>query len=210
MYDRALFERICDLTCTFTELNEFVIGIDKKEFDTDAPFEKYYRADRLTAAIEAYQNKQIDANFLAQWMNAYDWIIMGGFQIKESRKVTLRDFLIWTISDWIDALSFFDGDDEWYRLEKYIQAFQVLDAVLQQLNDCSAVFAQHGYNDDDVVVLIVNNSAKCFIKVYGELDFRRAARDFKKVEFSDLENQAKKLSESGYRELLYSLWEEED
>ena len=211
MFNKALFEKICNVSCSPEELNGFITGIDTKEFDSDKPFEKYYRVGTLLSAIEKYQAKEIDADFLACWMVAYNWIIMGGFRIEESNKnFSLREFLIWELSDWIDGLSFFEDEDDWYDLNEYKTTFKVLDCVLRDIDKCKAVFAQHGYKDDDVVVLITNEGSKYFIKVYGELDFNNLNIGFEKIEFSDLQQKAQSLLDSNYTELIYCTLDDEE
>lgn len=211
MFNRHLFAKICDVSCSFNELEEFVIDIDKKEFDLQNPFEKYYSVDKIILAIEKYQANEIDAKFLAYWMNAYNWIIMGGFKIeKKDESISLKEFLIWTISDWLDSLSFFNVDNDWYNLEDYKNAYKVFDLVLQDINHCKAVFADYGDNEGDAVVLIRNDNSKYYIKVYGELDYNNEMISFEKVEYAYLDNQAKQLLNLGYQELKYGNWEDED
>ncbi len=136
---------------------------------------------------------------------------MGGFKIEEEDKsISLNDFLIWEISDWIDGLSFLDDFKNAYNLEDYKLAYRVLDSVLQDLGHCTAVFAEHGYNENEVVVLITNDSAKYFIKVYGELDYNNDVINFDKIKDTDLESRAKQLLNSGYQELVYFNLEDED
>ena len=208
MYNKDLFERICNVSCSWDELKEFVTVINEKEFDLDNPFEKYYNVDRLISAIEKYQAKEIDAIFLACWMNAYNWIITGGFKIEDKDKsIGLKKFLVWQIVDWIDSLSFFNVDVDQYDLEEYKNIYKVLDSVLQDSDQCSAVFAQHGCDDDEVVVLISNDSARYFIKVYGYLDYSDDEIDFTKIEDTDLTNRVNRLLSLGYRELTYCNWE---
>ena len=61
MYNKELFEKICSVSCSFEELESFVSGIDKREFDLDSPFEKYYNVDKIISAIGKYQSKEIGA-----------------------------------------------------------------------------------------------------------------------------------------------------
>ena len=204
MFNKSLFDRICNVTCSFDELQDFVADINKKEFDLDNAFKKYYDVNKILLAIEKYQSQEIDAKYLAYWMNAYNWIIMGGFdQGQWEEGLTLKEFLIWTIVDWIDGLSFFDIGFH-HDLEKYKTVFKVLDSVLQDLDDCTAVFTENSY-DDNTIVLITNDNAKYFIKVYGDLD-DDGLLDCEKVEFDDLTNKVEELRQLGYQELKYTDW----
>lgn len=42
MYNKELFDKIVNANCTFEEAEAFGRDNDKKEFDLDKPFEKYY------------------------------------------------------------------------------------------------------------------------------------------------------------------------
>lgn len=107
MVEKKLFEKICEAKCSIKELEDFVRNIDEKDFDLDNPFEKYYDLDRIIAVIEKYQNGLINAKYLANWMNAYNWIMMGGFKIDDDdNHINLKELLIWLICDWLDSLSF--------------------------------------------------------------------------------------------------------
>lgn len=219
MFNKELFEKICDVSCDWSELEKFVINIDKKEFDLNNAFEKYYNVERIICAIEKYRSKKINAKFLAYWSNAYDWIINSGFKIENKDKsISLKEFLIFEISDWLDSLSFFDDSDDWYNLEEYKTAFKVLDSVLQDIDNCEAIFADDADEEDedydcyahDVVVLIKNVNAKYFIKVYTDCIYPDDNVLFSKVPLTELENQATQLQKQGYSELKYCAWEDED
>ena len=56
MYDKDLYNKIINASCSFEELEKFVIKIDKKEFDLDNAFEKYYDVERILYAIRRYEN----------------------------------------------------------------------------------------------------------------------------------------------------------
>lgn len=211
MYNKKLFSDICDLSCSFEELKDFLIDINKKEFDLESPFDKYYSVKRIISAIERYQSKEIDGKFLSYWMNAYNWIIMGGFKVNKYDECnSLKKFLILTIIDWIDSLSFFDDNDDWYNLEDYKNIFIVLDSVLQDIDQCNAVFTESDYSDVAMVVLITNDASKYFIKVHGELDYNDDKIDFEKVDSTYLENRIKHLNNLGYKELKYCNWDDEN
>ena len=212
MFDKELFKKICDVSCEFDELKKFTNKIDKKEFDLDNAFEKYYKVERIICAIEKYQAKKIDAEFLAYWSNAYNWIIMSGFKIENGDKsVSLKELLIFEISDWLDGLSFFDGDDDFYDLEEYKTTFKVLDSVLQDIDSCEAIFALDPDEDDgdydyyahDVEVLIKNDNAQYFIKIHTDCIYPDDNVLFTQVKPEELGNQATQLQKQGYRELKY-------
>ena len=213
MYNKKLFEKICNLTCSFEELRSFVIKIDKKKFDLDNPFEKYFDVQKILFAIKRYENKEIDDRYLSYWMSAYNWIIMGGFKIDTDNTITFKEWLEWEICDWLDSLSFFDDFDDWYNLEDYKKSFAVLDKIYQNYNDWDRVFAhtdEWGDNDDDVVVLAYHKTGKEFVKIYGELDYLSLDVKFPRVELDKLEKEIERLKSNGYKELKYGTWDEEE
>ena len=214
MFNKDLFDKICNVNCSFEELEQFVVEMHKKEFDLDNPFEKYYSVDRVISAIEKYQSKQVGAKYLAYWMSAYDWIIMGGFKIGYAENgISLKEFVIWEIADWLDGLSFFEDSDDWFDLEKYKTVFKVLSRVFEDIDDCEAVFAQTGSDgeeydeedddDDCVVVLAVNNVQKYYIKIYGQLNFTDIKTNFSQIDFAELNRKAENLQKNGHTELKY-------
>ena len=212
MYNKEMFEKICNVTCSFTELESFVIDMSKKEFDLDSPFEKYYDAQTILHAIHRYEKGEVTDKYLAYWMNAYGWIIMGGFKIEaKDNSITFKEWLEWVITDWLDSLSFFDETEEWFKLDKYKKAFTVLSKVYCKIKDWNSVFSEKegSYNEDDVVVLAYNDKAKEFVKIYGELDYYRLDVQFQRVEPDELEKQVEELKKKGYQQLKYGAWEEE-
>lgn len=218
MFNKELFEKICDVSCDWSELEKFVINIDKKEFDLNNAFEKYYNVERIICAIEKYRSKKINAKFLAYWSTAYDWIINSGFKIENNDKsVSLKEFLIFEISDWLDSLSFFDDSDDWYDLEEYKNTFKVLDFILQDIDDCEAIYAVEAEDDEDddyythdVTVLIKNVKEKYFIKLYTDCIYPENNVLFTKVLLTDLESQEGQLQKQEYIELKYCGWEDKD
>lgn len=213
MYNKELLEKICNVTCSFEELELFQIKIDKKEFDLEKPFEKYYDLDKILFAISRYENKEVNDKYLAYWMCMYNWLIMGYFEpVTKDNPVTFKKWLEWEISDWLDSLSFFDDSDDWYNLEDYKNTFKILDKIYNNLQDWNGCFAhtdEWGDNDDDIVVLAYNEKINEFVKMYGELDYLHLDVKFERVELDELEKQIEKLRKNGYQELKYGTWDED-
>lgn len=210
MFDKILFSKICDAECSFDELSGFVKNIDKKEFDVDNPFDKYYCLERIISIIEKYQANIITEKYLACWMNAYNWIIMGGFNVDNGDEpISLKEFLIWQICDWLDSLSFFDCGAE-YNLEEYKESFETLDRLYRDCDRCDAMFAPYGYNDDDVVCLITNARSSYYAMIFSELDFINDKIDMKQTNADDIKNRIKTLHQLGYIKLPYGSCDDED
>lgn len=214
MYNKELYGKIINVSCSFEELESFVSDISKKEFDIDNAFEKYYDLERILFAISRYENKEINDKYLAYWMCAYNWIIMAGFRAgNENVGITFQEWVLWEISDWLDSLSFFDDSDDWFNLDDYKNSFRIIDEIYKNLNDWECIFAhtdEWGDNDDDVVLLTINNKAKKFVKIYASLNYLNEKVDFPRIEEDELGKKIKQLKKVGYQELRYGLFDEKE
>ncbi len=178
MFDKNMFEKICKLKCSIDELKSFNKSISRKEFDLDNPFEKYYALDTILNCIRLYQDKIVSAKFLEYWTNAYNWIIMGGFRGKASdeteRTVTIDSILIWQISDWLDSLSFFDGDESFLTLDDYKKAFRSLDSIYRNYSKWKVFYSFTGekYDDgtpvQDICILLANDKKRIYTCLYSD------------------------------------------
>ena len=204
MYNQELFEKVCNVECSPYELEKFIAAIDKMDFDLESPFEKYYSLDKILNAIQKYQAGEINAKYLANWMSAYNWIIMGGFPIEEQGRIGLREFMMRQLVDWLDSLSYFENENGRYNLDPYKNVFGVLDLILFDLDLCEAVFAPHGENENSVVVLVKNKKAKYFVRLQGELDYMHETITMEQTTWMNLEMQAQALMSEGYSEFKYS------
>lgn len=212
MFNKELYIKIIDVSCTFEELETFVTDIDKKEFDVDNAFEKYYNLQRILYAIKRYEDREIDDRYLAYWMTAYCWIIMGGFKTEyKNKEITFQDWIEWEIADWLDSLSLFDDSDDWYNLDEYKNSFTTIDKIYRTINDWKCVFEHTdgwGDNEDDVVFLVCNYKTKEFVKMYGELDYLKEKVKIDKIELDELEKQIEQLKKEGFQELEYGTFDE--
>jgi len=210
MYNKDLYNKIINASCSFEELEFFVSDIDKKELDLDNAFEKYYDVNKILYVINRYENKEVGDKYLTYWMNAYNWIIMAGFKIEsKNNEISFRDWVVWKISDWLDGLSFFDDSDDWVSLEDYKSSFKVIDGIYKNINEWDCVFAhtdERGGYDDAVVFLVVNDKTKELVKIYGNLDYLNAKVDFSRIEEDELEEKIEQLKKVGYQELRYGLF----
>ncbi len=207
MYNKELFDKIINATCTFEELEAFVIDIDKKEFDLDKAFEKYYNVERILYAIRRYENKEIDDRYLSYWMDAYNWIIMAGFKIEsKNNEFSFQDWVEWEISDWLDSLSFFDDSDDWFNIEDYKNSFIIIDKIYKSINDWKCLFAHTDEwrdNEDVVVLLTINYKTKEFVKMYADLGYLNEDVKVEKMELDELKKKIEQLKSQGFAELKY-------
>ena len=210
MFDKEMFEKICHVTCSWDELKRFNSKIDEKEFDVNNCFEKYYSLDPILKCIDLYKNKRITDKHLAYWCNAYNWIIMGGFEGKANdeneKTVDVATILIWDISDWLDSLSFFDA--QYFDLNKYIGNFRVLDSIYKNLKKWEAFysFSADTYDDgesvNDIYVLFVNKTKNVYYALVSDgCDFKECVWDDELTEVPDIETIINDLKSKGYKEL---------
>lgn len=209
MFEKKLFEKICEAKCSIKELEDFVHNIDEKDFDLDCPFEIYYDLDRIIAVVEKYQNSLISDRYLAYWMNAYNWIIMGGFKIDyDNNQINLKEFLMWLICDWLDSLSFFSCSCE-FELEKYKASFRSLNRVYLDCAECNAMYAPYGDNYD-VVVFVVNEKSSYFVVLYDELDYLNSKCDIRLSDIDSIKDEIKRVNKIGYTRLAYGIFDYKD
>lgn len=211
MFDKIMFEKICNLTCSFDELKRFNSKIDEKEFDTDNCFEKYYSLETILKCIQLHKDKRISEKYLAYWSNAYDWIIMGGFKGKvndeNERNISIATILIWNISDWLDSLSFYNEDYD-YDLDEYSHTFRILDSIYKNYKKWTAFYSfvtdtyDNGDALNDIMVLLVNDNKGVYYKLFSDgCDFKECIFDESFIETSNLENIESDLKARGYKEL---------
>lgn len=208
MFDKELFDKICNVTCTFDELKNFTVKISEQQFDLDNAFEKYYSLDRILLAIEKYQKQEIDDKFLACWANAYNWIIRAGFESSPffAKGVTIKEILIEEISDWLDSLSFFEEEAECFIISEYIEVFSSLNTIYQNLDEWCFDYAQiYEFDEEygDVTILFVNEQEKKYLNFIfvdcGKCQIvgKNACKD------TDIESRIQSLKNSGYQEMPF-------
>lgn len=137
MYDKALIQRFCNLTCTKNDLDRKTTTI---KYDTLHPFKTYYSVESIKGAINKFISKEWDDRTLAHWACVYCWIIGGGFDYKNitedlnSFEKFFRDYIIWDL----DGLSFFcskDFDDDVQCLHNAIELYEDYDHIWKTRNE---------------------------------------------------------------------------
>ncbi len=201
MYNNELFEKICSVNCTIEELEPFLIKIDEKEFDLDNAFEKYYQVKNILKAIKRYDNNEVDAEYLACWANAYNWIINAGFKVRYDT-VSVKDIVEWDISEWLDSLSFFDGDEISLSID-YKTKFKRLDYLYQTIDAWDCVFVREEIDDEafDATMLFVNHKTKEFIVIDGYYVNYDIKMDIKEVNKKELNKMVMRFRMRGYHNL---------
>ena len=128
MYNKDLFKKIVSVTCSGEELEKFNTNINKKQFDLHSAFEKYYSLQSVLRAINRYENGEVTDKYLANWMNAYNWIIMAGFK-GESDNFDLKEWVKLEISDWLDSFSFYDSVSYLEDINEFKQSLTLLNGI---------------------------------------------------------------------------------
>ena len=212
MYNKEVFDKIINATCTFDELEAFVTDINKKEFDTDNAFEKYYDVQKILNVIQRYENKEIDDEYLSCWMNAYNWIIMAGFKTEsENKEFSFHDWVEWEISNWLDGLTWFDDSTDEFNIEDYKSSFIIINKIYENLNDWDCLLAHTDKWEDQeeiVFLLAINYKAKEFVKMDGDLSYLDEDVEIEKMEFDELKKKIEQLKLQGFSELKYGFLSE--
>ncbi|MBQ9085374.1 MAG: hypothetical protein IJY24_06960 [Clostridia bacterium] len=211
MFDKAMFEKVCNLSCTMQELREFNRGLTEREFDLDRPFDRYFSIDTVLRLIKLRRAKRLPCKFISEWAYAYNWIIMGGFKTEINDEtvtdIPLKTLIIWEISDYIDSLAFYDADfDE--DLEDYVINLRTLDSVYHNEDKWKAYYSYCGGEYDncepvnDIALLLVCKSKPVYYTMYSDgCDFKscRLVGDFEEVD--DIDRIIGELKGRHYREL---------
>ena len=144
--------------CSFDELAEFSVNMSvKKDFDFDDSFNKYYNLDKILMAIEKYLNKTINAEYLAYWANVYNWILMASYFFNDNYSNSFKQLLRNSISWELDALSFFDSENEKQdkkNLKKFIVDFKILDYLYNKINNLMIYYASYKDEFDQTIIKV--------------------------------------------------------
>lgn len=147
MVDKKLLERIADAACGEAELKQFCKKTDKQKLYYVDSFRKYYRLGRILHAIERFERGEIDVDYLTIWAIVYNRIIMATKWAKTdySGLVGFEEYLIETISETLDSLSFFDSmynEGEYAKqLKEYKDLFRCYDYILSTLGEWDVSYA---------------------------------------------------------------------
>ena len=210
MFDKEMFEKVCNVTCTLDELKRFNSKINEKEFDVGNCFEKYYSIDTVLKCTKLYKDKRISDGYLAYWFNAYNWIVMGGFKgetgDEDKKSVDLATILIWDICDWLDSLSFFDCEDD--HLSMAIGNLRILDSIYKNRKKWEAFYSfdtdiyDDGEPINDINVLLVSKTKNVYYTLHSDIcDFKEYALDEQFAQVPHIKSLINDLMAKGYKEL---------
>ena len=159
MYNKNLYNKMINCECSFDELAEFSVNMSvKKEFDFNNSFNKYYNLDKILMAIEKYLNKTINAEYLTYWANVYNWILMASYFFNDNYSNSFKQLLRNSISWELDALSFFDSENEKQdkkNLKKFIVDFKILDYLYNKINNLMIYYASYKDEFDQTIIKVL-------------------------------------------------------
>lgn len=201
MYNQVFFNKIINLEASQDDLINFNSHIDEQEFDLDEPFTKYYDLKFIIKAIDKYNNKEINALYLSNWCNAYNWIICGGFKdecCNSNLKNNVISLVVDKISCSLDSLSYFTENNSEDRVKLEYDDFKAYDKILKSYKEWKVILAN--LKNDYYSYALVNEHTKEYllenveiedlclenIKAIGEKDFIDFINELNKKKFSNI------------------------
>ena len=206
MYNKNLYNKMINCECSFDELAEFSVNMSvKKDFDFDDSFNKYYNLDKILMAIEKYLNKTINAEYLAYWANVYNWILMASYFFNDNYSNSFKQLLRNSISWELDALSFFDSENEKQdkkNLKKFIVDFKILDYLYNKINNLMIYYASYKDEFDQTIIKVLFVDEKTNVFHVLETDnFIPEKNVGTKIEINELKGKVLNLSKQKFKKM---------
>ena len=202
--DKSFYKQIFSLECSFEELEDFNVDIDKLKFDDNDSFEKYYDIEIIINAVRKYQEEKIDEKYLSYWANLYNWLIMAS-EWKENKCFDFKAFIKSCISYALDSLSFFEDwcDDAMCNdLDAFIRGIKFYDNILKNIVDYKVFYrpltGEYVYNNS-VYIVAVNDKEMKYVK------FRDGVLNYKdydvgnELDIHEMASMVKQLNLKGYK-----------
>ena len=168
---RTLYGRICNLTCSLDDLKEFNAlepdwedgkGGEIKNFttpyDLNEPFRKYYDPNTVLKALDMFKNKEMDRNFLWEWLEAYSQILkaqtetalffIGKKRKKERRLVLKEEAIACAISTLISNMAYMLTPKKESKLNDAIEALHTYTAVYRNIHDWQVVYSPANQDEE--------------------------------------------------------------
>lgn len=192
--------------CSFDELAEFSVNMSvKKDFDFNDSFNKYYNLDKILMAIEKYLNKTINAEYLTYWANVYNWILMASYFFNDNYSNSFKQLLRNSISWELDALSFFDSENEKQdkkNLKKFIVDFKILDYLYNKINNLMIYYASYKDEFDQTIIKVLFVDEKNNVFHVLETDnFIPEENVGTKIEIDELKEKVLNLSKQKFKKM---------
>ena len=206
MYNKNLYNKMINCECSFDELAEFSVNMSvKKDFDFNDSFNKYYNLDKILMAIEKYLNKTINAEYLTYWANVYNWILMASYFFNDNYSNSFKQLLRNSISWELDALSFFDSENEKQakkNLKKFIVDFKILDYLYNKINNLMIYYASYKDEFDQTIIKVLFVDEKTNVFHVLETDnFIPEKNVGTKIEINELKGKVLNLSKQKFKKM---------
>lgn len=202
MYDKDLYRKVIDVTCSGKELTAALKDIDGIEFDCGNSFEKYFNLRSILVAIMKYKRNEINVKYFTNWVKLYYHVLVGGIDNKAKPQIDLKGSLKWAILDNLSRLMFYNEFYNTEDLKLYINAFLTLNKVYREMDECSAVFAVYEGVSYDVAGIIFNSTRKYFMKIFMRSE-KNLFDELQLFDLSELGRQEEELRTIKYYELNY-------
>lgn len=202
MYDKDLYRKVIDVTCSGKELTATLKDIDGIEFDCENSFDKYFNLRSILVAIMKYKSGEINVKYFTNWVKLYYHVLVGGIDNKAKPQIDLKGSLKWAILDNLSRLMFYNEFYNTEDLKLYINAFLTLNKVYREMDECSAVFAEYEGVSYDVAGIIFNSTRKYFMKIFMRSE-KNLFDELQLFDLSELGRQEEELRTIKYYELNY-------
>ena len=204
MYKNQVYKSILDCSIDDNLLENFCKNISSQDFDKENSFEKYYSLEIIKLATNKVKDDERDALWLANWANAYSYILMASTWDGQSSDNQAKDYVINKISEALNSLSFFEsGDDEkYYSILSYLKRFENLDNLYKMINEINTFYSLEKNNDYfEADILFVNTKQKLYYKIksFDLLDTQND--DATLLSLDELNQKISQLQLDGYKEV---------
>lgn len=204
MYDVELLWQLINCRLSIEDIRAFFMPY-KQEYDIDCSFDKYFKLSAIQHAIALYRANEISAEYLSCWASVYGWILLATLWSSKG-DMTLKDILVYNIGEWLDSVSFFDGNEVSYEsdyLDNFYSDVKEYFSIYSNIENWKAYYVlDDSYVDacEEVVVLLFNDIEKLYIKMEGFANEKIRQTEFY-INDVQFKNKEKELLSSGYKNI---------
>lgn len=199
MNDKELYERIVNVNCPFETLRWY---LRNKHYVWKSSYDKYYNVNTVLLAIEKYQNGVIDEKYLRRWAQAYYELVKDGFKDTEQKPPLTKEFKGHLDYALYQLCSYFEKDVIPSSIARIKYAITSWDRLLQDIDDCKAVYARKRNGNGYARLLVVNDKAEYFVVLSYVCGRQDEYAEFARVSNRNFNKQIKLLAQQGYAELI--------
>lgn len=146
---------VCSLN--WDNLGEYVGEIEFECKENDG-FKKFFNSALVEKVVDQYRCAKISGTDLAHWAYMYLYLINDGFKDIEPGSVKIEQVIQEEISDWLDSLTFFIGDEDFYDLDAYVNALKTLEKMLNNVSNYNCtVFLESKEKDEEIYTFVIKS-----------------------------------------------------